>query len=438
MTVAKDLKPWTGIQDDPGACGSEIAFDSASGRSRTRVLEPPSTGVRFARRWNIDSNSSSRQRPLQSPRMKPPLDCGYQLGPYRLLERLGRGAQGDVWKALRRDPFAELVAIKVLKPSLAHNPARIAQFRREAERGIRLAGPSLLTVNELDSVDGYLFMVMPYVEGITLREVVRCRLDYFLGAEGRPAHHLATLDEPEYLRAMARILAKATRALAHAHSQRIAHRDIKPANILLDNQRIGGVYLCDFGLGRDLAVATTEQMRDGAGTPMYMAPERLLRVPADEVRCDIYSMGVTLFEALTLERPFQVPDHVTLPTLPAYLASTTPRRPREARSGFPEEYEAIILRAMAREAELRHESADQLAEELEQVAGRWASHLGHAPLDGPHSPRDQRSCLAAGRARDEDYDSSVDDPDLRATRPNPVLWPYDDADLGHFSDPPCD
>ena len=106
-------------------------------------------------------------------------------------------------------------------------------------------------------------------------------------------------------------LAKAALALSEAHEKRIAHRDIKPANLLLDNRRDGGIYLCDFGLGRDLDVATCEQMRDGAGTPMYMAPERLLMFAADEIKCDIYSMGVTLFEALLLEKPFRVPAHVT-------------------------------------------------------------------------------------------------------------------------------
>ena len=112
-----------------------------------------------------------------------------------------------------------------------------------------------------------------------------------------------------------RILSRAARALAQLHAGRVVHRDIKPANILIDVRRGGRVYLCDLGLGRDLEVATIEQMRDGAGTPMYMAPERLLRAPADEILCDLYSLGVTLFEALTLDRPFAVPDG-TAPGLP--------------------------------------------------------------------------------------------------------------------------
>ena len=375
---------------------------------------------------------------MQLSRQRAALEPGYQLGPYRLLERLGRGAQGDVWKALRPKPFVELVAIKVLKPSLAHNPARIAQFRREAERGIRLAGPSLLTVNELDSVDGYLYMAMPYVEGITLREVVKCRLTQTFDAPSRPIHHLVTLDEPEYLRAMTRILSKVTRALAHAHRQRIAHRDIKPANILLDSLGTDGVYLCDFGLGRDLAIATTEQMRDGAGTPMYMAPERLLRVIADEIRCDIYSMGVTLFEALTLDRPFQVPDHLTLPSLPAYLATAQPRRPREVQRGFPEEHEAIILKAMAHNPSHRYESADELADALDQVARRRTVHYGRSSLNGPHWPNERRPQAEMGREPDSFLDSPCVNDWSRSPRPIPTHVNAAHTNPGDLSGPADD
>ena len=115
-------------------------------------------------------------------------------------------------------------------------------------------------------------MAMPYVEGITLREVIRARVAHLAGKPTEELHRLVTLDEPDYLRAMTGILTDATEALARAHDQRVAHRDIKPANILLDNRRPEGVYLCDFGLGRDLEIATPQQMRDGAGTPCTWRP----------------------------------------------------------------------------------------------------------------------------------------------------------------------
>ncbi len=175
--------------------------------------------------------------------------------------------------------------------------------------------------------------------------------------------------------------------LARVHDQCIAHRDIKPANILLDSRHIGAAYLCDFGLGRDLEVATSEQMRDGAGTPMYMAPERLLRLAADEVKCDIYSLGVTTYEALTLTRPFVVPDHIGLAALAPFLASARPRRPSEICPGFSEDLETIIMTAMAREPGRRFDSARELASHLERHGLRSSFRYCRPSASAPHWSR---------------------------------------------------
>jgi serine/threonine-protein kinase len=320
-----------------------------------------------------------------------PLSIGQELGPYRLLARLGRGAQGDVWKAFRLDAPGELVALKFLRPRLASNPARMAQFRREAERGARLVGPSLLTVYELRETDGYHFMTMLYVDGTPLREVIKCRRAFLAGEDLEEVHELVTASEQEYFIGMTQALGQATRALGRVHDRLIAHRDIKPANILLDKRQKGGVYLCDFGLGRDLAIATPEQMRDGAGTPMYMAPERLLRLTADEVKCDIYSLGVTLYEALTLERPFQIPATITLPALCPFLASAEPARPSDCYPNFPVELAAVIMKAMAREPHRRYDTARELAADLEKFRLRWSFRFGRPSLTEPHWARFSRS-----------------------------------------------
>jgi serine/threonine-protein kinase len=314
-----------------------------------------------------------------------------------LVKRLGRGAQGDVWKALRLEPPGGMVALKILNPGFKNNPARLAQFRREAERGLRLSGRSLLKVFEMAERDGHLFMVMPYVEGTPLREVIRGRRRQFGNDEAGVTHHFVTLGLEAYRRGMIQMLACVARALARVHDRGIAHRDIKPANILLDNRNIGEAYLCDFGLGRDLQFATAEQMRDGAGTPMYMAPERLLRLRADEVKCDIYSLGVTLFEALTLERPFVVPDHVSLVSLVPMLASARSRRPTEIAPGFPIELEEIIMKAMAPEPARRFDSARELARGLERLDLYWASRHDRAlPVAPERSRLDQDDRAAIG------------------------------------------
>jgi|GEM_PF-3322697 len=295
-----------------------------------------------------------------------PFRPGGWLGPYRLLVRLGGGAQGEVWKAVGGGD-GSVVALKVLNPGLSRMPRRLAQFRREAERGARLGGPPLLRVLESGEIDGHPYMTMPLVEGVTLQAVIRARRARLEGDDLEPAHPFETLDESSYLVAMGRAMVRAARALHSLHVDRVAHRDVKPANVLLDRGRPVGVYLCDLGLGRDLEVATTEQMRDGAGTPMFMAPERLMKAPADEERSDVYSMGATIFEALTLARLYELPPSLPPQALGSYIIGATRRTPRSINPAIPPAVEAVILKATARKPADRFDSAAELADELERA-----------------------------------------------------------------------
>jgi len=301
------------------------------------------------------------------------LQPGIRFGPFRLIRRLGRGAQGDVWKARRHEPYLDFVALKVLSPALAKQPHRLAQFLHEAERGRRLVGTSLLQVFEIGEIHGFTYMAMPFVEGTTLQQVIRQRQTYLKGEAVDLVHRLISMDEEHYLPTAARVMCRAARALGLVHDCHVAHRDVKPANILLDGHRCCGVYLCDLGLGRDLEIATCDQMRDGAGTPMYMAPERLLKAPANEILCDLYSLGVTLFETFTLARPFDPPGELPLACLSAKLASTEPKEPRKLKPDLPTDLEAIILKAMARNPRDRYQSAQEIASVLDQfLARRWS------------------------------------------------------------------
>jgi serine/threonine protein kinase len=311
---------------------------------------------------------------------------GQRLGRFRLIERLGRGCQGDVWRAIaiarpgapvpqfesEEDPAfdaGEEVALKVLPPRLARDPRRLAQFRREAERRARLAVPSVLPTTEMSEDDGIPFMVMPLVDGCSLGEVVAWRRRDGLRRCVDPRHPLADALDAEYLRGVVEVVARVARTLDHVHASCVAHRDIKPANILLDRNREEGVFLCDFGLARDLDVATREQLRDGAGTPLYMPPERLLRLDADEFRCDVYSLGATLYEAVTLVPPVQVPESLPWSAWTSYLASARPVCPRSVCPQLPAPLAAIILRAMAHEPDRRHPRAAHLAGDLERFLG---------------------------------------------------------------------
>jgi len=317
----------------------------------------------------------SRLRPFQ------------RIGPYRLLARLGRGAQGEVWKAIRGGGPSRVVALKILNPGLSIHPRRLAQFRREAERGARIDGPSLLHVVDAGEFDGCFYMAMPFVEAVTLQDVIHERRLRRQGEPVAPIHPLVVLDDAHYYLEAARTIARAALALDSIHRHRVVHRDVKPANILLERRRPFGVYLCDLGLGRDLDRATSEQMRDGAGTPMYMAPERLLKAPADEILSDVYSMGVTLFETLTLGRLHNASRSLPLPALAVALAAARPRPPRSVDPRLPACFEPVLLRATAREPRKRFRSAAELAEAIERTLPEARRQLGlDSIVPRPHFP----------------------------------------------------
>lgn len=175
-----------------------------------------------------------------------------QFGRFHLVERLGSGRQGQVWKAIQLEPIVETVALKLLAPALAHDPKRLAQFHREAEVGAQLESPSLLQTYEFGEINGFVFLTMPLVNGISLDEVI---VQMRSGRARRPEGCWAWwswLTEEAYIRAMVRVISRIARALAVAHANQVVHRDVKPANILMDRQLENRVYLSDFGLSRDL------------------------------------------------------------------------------------------------------------------------------------------------------------------------------------------
>ena len=328
-----------------------------------------------ARRPDACGSAEGSATELAPPPVAPSRGYGGRLGRYVLIERVGTGRQADVWRALHTGPSAGEVALKVLAASASRrDPRRRVQLRREAERGARLAVPSLLPAYEFGEDDGAAFMAMPLVDGCTLASVVVQRRNLRAGwppPEGG-FHRLAAAGVAAYTRAVVGLVARVARAAGGAHDGRVAHRDIKPGNVLIDRSfnpgrpgRDAGVYLCDFGLGRDLDVATPVQLRDGAGSPLYMAPERLLRRAADEVRADVYSLGVTLCEALTLATPRAVPDGLPRAAWMAYLAAVEPRRPSALWPSIPFALEAAIHKATARNPARRYQSAARFAEALE-------------------------------------------------------------------------
>ena len=263
------------------------------------------------------------------------------------------------------------VALKLL-PERGQDPRKIAQLRREAERGLRLgdAGPGLLRALAFGEADGHWFMAMPLVVGTTLARIISARRSYVLGhdAHEHADHALATLPEEQYQLAIVGLIAFVARSLADAHAARIVHRDVKPSNILVPKEYRRGAFLCDFGLGRDLDIATPEQLLDGAGSPHYMAPERLLKSAAvDEYRCEVFALGVTLYEAITLTLPSAIPDGMPRSDWAELLAASEPIPPSAFRPEIDPRIESVVMRAIDRDPLKRHASAYGLAIELETI-----------------------------------------------------------------------
>ena len=206
---------------------------------------------------------------------------GQNIGKYRVLDRVGRGGMGTVYRALDETLHRE-VAIKVLNADL-NDEAVAKRFRAEAVTVARLNHPGIATVYELFQHDGQWLMVMEFLRGETLEALVSRK-----GALS--VTHAAEL------------CMQALSALAHAHSLGVVHRDLKPANMMLSDT--GVVKIMDFGIAR---VAGTEHLTSAGfmmGTPAYMAPEQVVAGDID-ARADLYAMGVVLFHLATAKLPFK-------------------------------------------------------------------------------------------------------------------------------------
>jgi serine/threonine protein kinase len=192
---------------------------------------------------------------------------------YDILECLGRGGMGVVYKA-RQKSLDRLVAIKILPPELVGEERFPERFASEAATLARLSHPNIITVHDFGETAGLFYIVMEYIDGVNLRDLLR---------EGKmdPGQALA-------------IVPPICEALAYAHGKGIVHRDIKPENILLD--RDGRVKIADFGIASLVGAAG-----EGSGTPPHMAPEQ--QTGRVDRRADIYALGVVLYEMLTGERP---------------------------------------------------------------------------------------------------------------------------------------
>ncbi|MGL6073360.1 MAG: protein kinase domain-containing protein [Fimbriiglobus sp.] len=282
-----------------------------------------------------------------------PGDIG-RIGPYRLIERLGEGGMGVVFRgedtALNRP-----VAIKVLQQSMVNQGMAKARFLREARAAASVAGDHVVKIHQVGEFRKIPYIAMELLQGETLSERLR-RADVI------PVSEIIAIG------------LGIARGLVAAHAAKVLHRDIKPANVWLEagSQR---VKILDFGLAKPLMGADLTAPGEVAGTPSYISPEQAAGEKVD-ARTDLFSLGCVLYELATRRRPFL--GDTVYAALTA-LANTSPPRPRSINSKIPEDLEALIGKMLSKTVTSRPTSAQAVVAELEAIA------------DGPRRPRRRRT-----------------------------------------------
>lgn len=268
-----------------------------------------------------------------------------QPGRYEIEGELGRGGMGIVYKA-RDTVLDRSVAFKVLPDTLKENPQALKNFLREAKSAAQLNHPGIVTVYDAGEQDGRYYIAMEYVDGTTLKEIVRRRGAIAPSGVGH-------------------VLVQMCEALAYAHDKKIVHRDIKTANTMWTRDRKAKIM--DFGLAK-----VVEEVRNHttlvSGTPYYMSPEQTLGKNVDH-RTDLYSLGVTLFELATGTLPFREGN------VPYHHVHTSPPDPRTANPNLPPVLAAIILRCLQKDPEQRYATAREIVAELRAAAGQGGLKL---------------------------------------------------------------
>jgi serine/threonine protein kinase len=266
--------------------------------------------------------------------------------PHVLLDRyevgrlLGAGGMAEVFEGRDR-LLARRVAIKVLQSQFVRDPSFLIRFKREAQAAASLSHPNIVGVYDTGTEDGTHFIVMEYVEGRTLKDVIR--------AEG-----------PLYPERAAEICADVCSALAAAHARGLIHRDIKPGNVMLTPE--GKVKVMDFGIARATTSETITQTAAVVGTAQYISPEQAQGQTVD-YRSDLYSLGCCLYEMLTGTVPFTGATPVAI----AYRhVREDPTPPRMLNGDVPAPLEAICLKAMAKLPDNRYQTAAEFQDDLER------------------------------------------------------------------------
>ena len=332
-------------------CGTEIAADAPEGGCPGCLLE---SGLRLLDEEAVagvaDPGVADPGHPDQPARTVKTrerfAELLGELGDYELLEEIGRGGQGVVFRA-RQKSLNRTVALKVINLGQWASKAHLTRFRREAEAAASLEHPGIVAIHDVGERDGSCYFSMKFIEGGQLDEVAK--------QEAMPVRRAAEL------------LAKVARTVHYAHEHGILHRDIKPGNILVDKK--GEPHLTDFGLARLVETeSSVTRTMDVLGTPSYMAPEQASGQNEQITSAtDVYGLGAVFYQLLTGQPPFA--GGTTYETI-RLLLRTEPRQPRQLNPKVDRDVSTICLKCLEKDPKRRYSSALALAEDLE----RWVKH----------------------------------------------------------------
>ncbi len=310
-------------------------------------------------------------------------------GRYEITEQIGTGGMADVYKATDIIDNKE-VAVKILKKEFAENEEFLRRFRNESKAIALLSHPNIVKVYDVGFSDKIQFIVMEYIDGITLKEYIE---------------NERVLTWKDSVHFIIQIL----RALQHAHDRGIVHRDIKPQNIMLFTD--GTIKVMDFGIAKFAREEGRTATDQAIGTVHYISPEQARGDVTDE-KSDIYSVGVMMYEMLTGQKPFDTDNPVTVAVM---HMQNTPERPRAINPDIPAGLEEIILRAMEKDAENRYQTASDMIQDIESFKSNTQISFGYYEEDVlPEEEEDDGTQVYAGAAvtetapaydeDDEEYD----------------------------------
>jgi serine/threonine protein kinase/Tfp pilus assembly protein PilF len=339
-------------------CGAEIPSDAPEGGCPSCLLQnglgvlPDACDASTVISTKADEDGSAENVEMDataaghSEKAAPSAATLGELGDYELLEVVGRGGQGVVYRAHQKS-LNRTVALKMISVGSWATEAHLKRFRREAEAAASLEHPGIVPIYEVGERDGSCYFSMRFVEGGQLDQVIK--------------------REPMSIRQAAELISKVARTVHYAHEHGILHRDIKPGNILLDAK--GEPLLTDFGLARLVeAESTVTRTKEVMGTPSYMAPEQAVgNNAAVSSATDVYGLGAVLYQLLTGHPPFA--GGTTYETIKLVL-DTEPRQPRLLNPKIDRDLSTICLKSLEKDPKRRYSSALALAEDLEH----WLKH----------------------------------------------------------------